>query len=358
MIRGSLRRRLFLLVVIVTIPVFAAHEAIEIRGMIHAAAEHTDADTQDVAAAAVPLLKSTLIVDDLATAQETLDNIMSHGQFNNLRLLDPDGGHVLLEGRPARKPVAGEAPAWFAGWLGLRFAAQRFPVDAGGTRYGILVAEPSPRFLETTIWELLWTTAVIWLAALAAALLLLRAILRRGLRPLDDLTDAARRLGEGDLACHVPIGDVPELAATAIAFNRMADHLAEARDRLEERVRQATRELENLVTRIPAGVYKLRISADDSLHFDYVSPRWCELLELDAETIERDPWSPLSRLHPDEVDAFKRGFDLAKAGPTAFQWEGRLRDGMRAGWLRIEATPTVLDDGGVLWEGKIGRAHV
>ena len=351
MIRGSLQRRLFLLVVTVTIPVFAVHEAIEIRGLIRAASEHTATDTRDVAAAAIPLLKSTLIVDDLATAQETLDGIARHGHFRALRLLAPDGAHVLVEGKAPLEAPAEPAPAWLADWLDLRFAAQRFPVEAGGTGYGILVAEPSSRFLVATIWKLLWMTAVVWLATLVAALALLRYTLRRSLRPLDDLAQAAHRLGDGDLDSRAPVGDVPELAETALAFNRMADNLASARNHLEERVRQATRDLDNLVTRIPVGVYKLRIAADDDMRFDYVSPRWLELLELDAETLQDDPWAPLSRLHPDETDRFVAEFDLAKAGPTPFRWEGRLRDGMRVRWLRIEALPTVLDAGDVLWEG-------
>jgi PAS domain S-box-containing protein len=351
MIRGSLQRRLFLLVVLVTIPVFTVHEGIEIRSMIRAASEHTEADTRDVAAAAIPMLKSTLIVDDLATAQETMDNIMRQGHFLGLRLLAPDGVHVLVEARPVLNPSAERAPAWFANWLDLRFAAQQFPIEAGGTRYGTLVAEPSSQYLVATIWELIWMAIVFWLATLTATLMLLRFTLRRSLRPLEELADAARQLGEGNLESRAPVGDMSELAETAIAFNRMADNLASARAQLEERVRQATRDLENLITRIPAGVYKLRISPDDSMRFDYVSPRWCELLELDADALHDDPKAPMSRVHPDEIDGFIREFDLAKAGQTHFQWEGRLRDGMRASWLRIEAMPTLLDNGDVLWEG-------
>jgi|GEM_PF-547975 len=351
MIRGSLQRRLFLLVVIVTITVFAVHEAIEIRSMIRAASEHIASDTRNVAAATIPLLKSTLIVDDLATAQETLDNIMRQGHFLSLRLLAPDAAQVLVEAAPLRKPSIEQAPAWFADWLNLRFAAQPFPILAGGTHYGTLVAEPSSQYLVATIWEFTWMAIVFWLATLVSALALLRFTLRRSLRPLDDLTQAAHRLGAGDLESRAPVGDVPELAETAIAFNRMADSLASARNQLEARVRQATLDLENLVTRIPVGVYKLRLSPDDSMHFDYVSPRWCELLDLDAETLQNDPSAPLARLHPDAVEGFVRDFDRAKAGLTHFQWEGRLHDGLRASWIRIEAMPTVLDNGDIVWEG-------
>jgi diguanylate cyclase (GGDEF)-like protein len=351
MTRGSLRQRLFLVVLLSVMAVFIGYLGIQIFSDLNNARARTAIVTQDVATATVPLLKTTLITGDLATAQETLDNIMAHGQFDRLDLLAPETGRILLAGRPAPPLVQDSVPAWFASLLHIQFESQSFPLEVGGTAYGTLLAEPSARFLVADIWRHLWTALPLWLAALVFALGLVKFTLGRGLRPLDDLALAAHRLGDGDLTSRVPISNVPELAETARAFNGMADNLAEAQDKLEERVQQAVRDLNNLIARIPAGVYKLRVHPDDSMGFDYVSPRWCEQLGLEADTVYLDPQAPMTRLHPDEVESFIRLFDAAKASRSRFHWEGRLREGLQSRWLRIEATPTLQANGDVLWEG-------
>jgi diguanylate cyclase (GGDEF)-like protein len=351
MIRGSLRQRLFMVVLIAVIPVFVLHVAIQVFSDIRTASKRANANTQDIAAAALPLLQSALIVGDLATAQETLDNIMRHGQFHSLRLHDRSGSQILAEGRQAIADAAEQTPDWFVNWLDFHFPPQEFPISAGGSNYGVLKAEPSAMYLVADIWWRMWTATLLWLVTLAFSVLLLKVTLRRGLQPLEKLAEAAHCFGAGDLNCRAPVSDVPELAETAEAFNRMAENLVEARDKLEQRVRQATSELDSLITRIPAGVYKLRMLADGGNRFDYVSPRWCELLEIEAEEVYRDPRSAMTRLHPDEVDAFIQQYESARASLTPFHWEGRMRDGLRARWLHIESTPTLLDNGDSLWEG-------
>ncbi|MEW5787410.1 MAG: EAL domain-containing protein [Pseudomonadota bacterium] len=351
MIRGSLRRRLFLLVLLAVIPAFVLHVTVQVAHDMGAAQTRVAAASRDLAAAITPLLESSLVVGDLATVQETLDNVMGQGHFRTLRLMDAGGERQLVAGHTHRTMDGASTPAWFTAWLGIRFPEFRFPVNVGGTTYAVLVAEPAAGFLATDIWQRLWTAILLWSATLALGLVLLDHLLRRSLQPLEELGKAAHRLGEGDLDCRAPVGDVPELAATARAFNRMADKLAEANARQEERIREATRELENLIARIPAGVYKMRMLAGGGVRFDYVSPRWCELLELTAEEAYREPALALTRLHPEEQDAFLRLNEEAMAGPTPLRWEGRLREGLRARWICIEATPTPLDNGDILWNG-------
>ncbi|MDP2400997.1 MAG: HAMP domain-containing protein, partial [Actinomycetota bacterium] len=254
MIRNSLHNQLFLVLLIAMVPVFTVHEIIVITSEIRTANEHTAGDTQSAAAAAIPMLKSALIVGDLATAQETLDNIMRHGQFRRLHLLDPSGRNVLAEGKMEADSVAGSPPDWFVNWLDFRFGSQEFPVVAGGMTYGSLVAEPSSLFLVSDIWKKIWTALITWVASLIFFVILLRVTLRRGLRPLEDLAAIARRFGEGDLQSRATVSNVPELAETAIAFNTMAERLAAAQGRLEGRISQALHELDSLINRSPAGV--------------------------------------------------------------------------------------------------------
>lgn len=351
MMRGNLPQRLFGLILLVTIPSFTLHEALEIRTVIRTAAEHTASDAQGIATATLPLLKNLLVIGDLATVQETLNTLMGHGQFRSMILLAADGHTPILQGKASPAKEHEQAPEWFSRWLDYRFQVQQFPILVGGHDYGVLAAEPSPDFLVNNIWERLWTALQVWIISLFATFSLLHMTLRRSLRPLEALAEAAHCIGRGNLTCRAPVSDIPELAQTANAFNLMANNLADAHERLEERVQQATLELNNLIIRIPVGVYKLRTKTDGNLQYEFVSPRWCEQMELSAERVYRDPFLPLHCIHPDEVDEFLRIRSQAFAAATPFQWEGRLREGMRTGWLHMESIPHRQPNGDILWEG-------
>jgi len=67
------------------------------------------------------------------------------------------------------------------------------------------------------------------IAALAAGLVALALswwLSRRILRPVDALTQAARRLGRGDLASRVPVASTDEIGELSGAFNAMAEDLS------------------------------------------------------------------------------------------------------------------------------------
>jgi signal transduction histidine kinase/CheY-like chemotaxis protein/HPt (histidine-containing phosphotransfer) domain-containing protein len=241
--RGSFQRRLFAIILAIAVPVFIVHLLIQIAMDYRAAGVRANASCQDIAVAAMPLLQTSLIVGDLATAEETLNNIMRNGQFRRLHLLDQTGSHVLLKADDAAGPVPLGLPSWFVERADVRFDEQRFPIAAGGIAYGTLVAEPSARILVADIWNRMWVAGLLWLVTVGLVLAIFRFKLRRVLSPLEELANAANRVGAGEFQSRAPVSVVPELAATAIAFNRMADHLAELQRDLERKVVERTREL-------------------------------------------------------------------------------------------------------------------
>ena len=97
MIRGSLQSRLQIIVLMAAIHAFVAHIIFQIYLDQKTASEHSHADVQDVAASIMPLLKNMLIIGDLAAVQETLDEVMGHGQFRSLRIMRSDGRQALAD---------------------------------------------------------------------------------------------------------------------------------------------------------------------------------------------------------------------------------------------------------------------
>jgi diguanylate cyclase (GGDEF)-like protein/PAS domain S-box-containing protein len=122
--------------------------------------------------------------------------------------------------------------------------------------------------------------------------------------------------------------------------------------RAEEALRYSLNEYGELVQRIPVGIYKYRMRPDGSAIFDYVSPRWCELLDVTEAETRRDSKAYLLRIHPDEVGQFVRTSEEARNTMTPFRWEGRiLRKSGRICWLHIESQPTLQENGDILWDG-------
>jgi diguanylate cyclase (GGDEF)-like protein/PAS domain S-box-containing protein len=122
--------------------------------------------------------------------------------------------------------------------------------------------------------------------------------------------------------------------------------------RVEEALRSTLDEYAGLVQRIPVGVYKYRMQARGGGVFDYVSHRWCELLDVEEKDVMRDPSIAFSRLLPEDYEEFVWLNDVAHEQMHAFEWEGRIKrlDG-EIRWLHIASQPTQLENGDILWNG-------
>jgi diguanylate cyclase (GGDEF)-like protein/PAS domain S-box-containing protein len=122
--------------------------------------------------------------------------------------------------------------------------------------------------------------------------------------------------------------------------------------RAEDALRSSVENYSGLVQRIPVGVYKLRMRADGTSGFDYVSPRWCEQLDVSEAEVMRGEPVARARILPEEIERFARLNEEARQDMCRFEWEGRIR--RRSGelrWLHIESQPTLLENGDILWDG-------
>jgi len=126
-----------------------------------------------------------------------------------------------------------------------------------------------------------------------------------------------------------------------------AARLAEAEN---EKIR---RRYDDLVRRIPVGVYVMRYGADGKRSFEYVSPRLCEILGLDSESLLRDSKVTFEQTHPDDLPSLMEANERCAATLEPFCWEGRiLVDGAQR-WMRIESVGEPCENGDSLWRGVI-----
>jgi signal transduction histidine kinase len=108
--------------------------------------------------------------------------------------------------------------------------------------WGVVVEHPRA-VVTAAVGQKLW-----FFAALTAAGVLISAgaahvLSARLTRPLERLRQGVQRFGRGELDHRVPIETVDEIGELALQFNQMATELGASHARLEERIRDATRDL-------------------------------------------------------------------------------------------------------------------
>jgi C4-dicarboxylate-specific signal transduction histidine kinase len=94
--------------------------------------------------------------------------------------------------------------------------------------------------------RLLTGLGLIGVVLIVCATMFVRLVQRRVVAPLEQLAEAAVRLGGGDLAARIPAQRHDELDTVARRFNEMADSMQEARTEIEDRNFELSESIRNL----------------------------------------------------------------------------------------------------------------
>ena len=198
--------------------------------------------TERLATAAGPLLLDSLVVGDLARAEQTLRTLNMESVWSRVLLYESDGHHVIFDASPADVRRS-QAPRWLKQLAPVTLPEHRVAIAAAPVVYGILAVTPSVESLENELWTEVRTMIAVTGVLLVTLLGLTHVILLVGLRPIRALAESATRLGHGDLAARMPDTKLAEMRPTVRAFNSMAASLEQA---LQEARTRQTR-LESLV---------------------------------------------------------------------------------------------------------------
>lgn len=169
---------------------------------------------------------------------------------------------------------------------------------------------------------------------------------RLGQKVLSDAQDFSRMIRDlRERECKLHLDQealektIAERTAQLIQRNK---ELSESNDRYDK-----------LVQRIPHGVYTFRMTCTGDRQFEYLSPQLCQILDLDALAVQRDPELAFRIIHPDDRDGLEQANKKAHSPPAQFRWEGRFIVRQEIRWIRIEADPTVASNGDILWNGVL-----
>jgi two-component system sensor histidine kinase UhpB len=119
-----------------------------------------------------------------------------------------------------------EVPDWFLLLLGLAPETVHIPIMVGNVQ-GIVSIESDPSNEAREIWDEFGDGLLVVGMFCGLIVLLVGWFARRAVvEPLNRVTSALHRIGEGDYVGRVPESGPSELAGLAASFNRMADRLA------------------------------------------------------------------------------------------------------------------------------------
>ena len=119
------------------------------------------------------------------------------------------------------------------------------PLRRGNLRLTVVAERPFSEIVRH-IRQALWEVAALLMASLAAVAVLGLTMAVRIVEPVEDLTNRARQMAEGDFSTMPPVERDDELGLLARAFNSMAATVKASIDDLNERIRERDRALGQL----------------------------------------------------------------------------------------------------------------
>lgn len=138
---------------------------------------------------------------------------------------------------------------------------------------------------------------------------------------------------------------IDEHQAIGIGIN-LSDHV-----KAEQELLMAKERYENLVQRIPVGVFTLRQSLDGAIRFEYVSPRLCDMYNLSDKAIYADPKVISDCWHEEDRAETLRLIAEARAWLRPMRLDTRAIINGQERWIRIESNSTRLPNGDILCDG-------
>jgi signal transduction histidine kinase/ActR/RegA family two-component response regulator len=226
-VKSSLRTLLLGFSSVAIVVVTLSGLAVNLRDRSNAARIRLSEQTERLATAAAPLLLDSLVVGDLARAEQTLRNLNADLVWSLVALYESDGSRLILDISPETLPRSG-APGWVRHLVPVTLREHRVSITAPPVVYGVLAVTPSVQSLESDLWAEIRTMIAVTGVLLVTLLGLTHVILLVGLRPVRALAESAARLGRGDLTARMPETRLSEMAPTVRAFNSMAASLEQA----------------------------------------------------------------------------------------------------------------------------------
>src|SRR3989441_6791088 len=216
---------------------------------------------------------------------------------------------------------------------GVEAMATGLRVDRVG--WGVVVEHPRA-VVTAAVGRKLWFFAALTAAGVLVSAGAAHVLSARLTRPLERLRLGVQRFGRGGLDHRVPIETADAIGELALQFNQMATELGASHARLEERIRDATRDLarrQHEAEELARVARTLTENLEVSQLADRVVRTALDLFAVQSSVLwSRDPDGSLVALGIS--GQARNGFRLGDVLPAGVSLAGRAGSQGRAGWAR------------------------
>lgn len=122
---------------------------------------------------------------------------------------------------------------------------------------------------------------------------------------------------------------------------------------VEEALLKSKEQYDNLVSKIPVGIYILRTFPDESFALDYMSPIMAEMLDTSVEELLSDARKIYGKIYEEDKDSFVQLNQVGIKLCQPFDWSGRVNYKGSVKWLHISSVPEPQMNGDILWHGIV-----
>ena len=222
----TLERRLISVVSALMLAALIGVQFIHLRNAHRHQQDQLESLAQDAATAIGLSLGVLMRGTDTVIAQTAINAAFDRGHYERIELVGVGGER--LAGRALGAAALGRYPEWFAALFPLDAPTAESLVTTGWRQVGKLRVTVHARFAYEQLWSTARDTVLYLLAIYAAALIVLRLLMRGILRPLDAIERAAQAIAQRN---YVQIGERPatrELARVVLSMNAMSRKVGEA----------------------------------------------------------------------------------------------------------------------------------
>jgi len=148
------------------------------------------------------------------------------------------------------------------------------------------------------------------------------------------------------------------MSATIIDLDGIPHILSITRDlterkHIEEALLKSKEQYDDLVSKIPIGIYILRTFSNGLFALDYLSPRMAEMLDASVEEMLSDARIIYKKIYPEDQDSFIKLNEDGIRLCQPFDWTGRVSHKGTIKWLHISSVPEPQRNGDILWHGIV-----
>ena len=126
-------------------------------------------------------------------------------------------------------------------------------------------------------------------------------------------------------------------------------HIIETKNKLRESIYL----YQDMTSRIPGGVYTLRLDRKGNRKFEFLNKAMCEMFDIHKEEALFNPNFIYDSIHPEDRSGLDEVDRLAGQTLLPFRWEGRIIIRGELRWIRVQSNALKVSEEESLWNGIV-----